>query len=168
MDEKIILLGLAVLLLKDSNLKNEKDNKFRGIINLDDDAMERSIELLSRSKKYLDKEERILLGKAENILELVHRIRKLNNIEQDEESVDKIEFFRSMDKKDKKNMMIKEMIEVFPKETKDTLSKALDMREKISLLKSLIQSDDGEGLLSSKNLGNMKMLGQFLGNSSEE
>ncbi|OPJ56512.1 hypothetical protein [Alkalithermobacter paradoxus] len=169
MDNKALLIGLSILLLKDGNIKDiVKDNKFRGLIDLDDESMERSIELLSRSKKYVNKEERILLSRAENALELVHKIRKLNNVEEIDEGVDKLEFFRSMDKKDKRDMMIKEMIDILPEGSKRNISKALDIRSKISLLKSLVDLGDGEGLLNSKNIGNMKMLGELFREQKQE
>ncbi len=72
----------------------------------------------------------------------------------------------------KKNMMIKEILEVFPEKRKDSLDKAIDMKKKIDLFAELFLPDDfGEGgfslssLVNINNLGsmnNLKLLGSLL------
>ena len=81
-------------------------------------------------------------------------------------------FFRSMDEEDKKNMMIKEIIDVFPEKRKESVEKAIDIKKKIDLFAELFLPDDfGEGgfslssLADINNLGsinNLKLLGSLL------
>ena len=77
-----------------------------------------------------------------------------------------------MDEEDKKNMMIKEILEVFPEKRRDSLDKAIDLKKKIDLFAELFLPDDfGEGgfslssLVNINNLGsmnNIKLLGSLL------
>ena len=77
-----------------------------------------------------------------------------------------------MEEQDKKNMMIKEILEVFPEKRKESIDKAIDMKKKIDLFAELFLPDDfGEGgfslssLASINNLGsmnNLKLLGSLL------
>ena len=77
-----------------------------------------------------------------------------------------------MDEEDKKNMMIKEILEVFPEKRRDSLDKAIDLKKKIDLFAELFLPDDfGEGgfslssLVNINNLGsmnNLKLLGSLL------
>ena len=72
----------------------------------------------------------------------------------------------------KKNMMIREILEVFPEKRKDSLDKAMDMKKKIDLFSELFLPDNfGEGgfslssLVNINNLGsmnNLKLLGSLL------
>ena len=81
-------------------------------------------------------------------------------------------FFRSMDEEDKKNMMIKEILEVFPEKRRESLDKAIDLKKKIDLFAELFLPDDfGDGgfslssLVNINNLGsmnNLKLLGSLL------
>lgn len=115
-------------------------------------------------------DERKILIKIESLLDLVKGIKKLSNIEFDD--YEETNFFRSMDEEDKKNMMIKEILEVFPEKRKDSLDKAIDMKKKIDLFAELFLPDDfGEGgfslssLVNINNLGsmnNLKLLGSLL------
>lgn len=174
MDNKI-LLALGVLLLQDKANINLKDKNFLGAlrkINLGDDSMERGIEILSRSKKYMKKDEKLLLSKVETILDLTRGIKKLNKIGEIHE-IEESDFFRSMDGKDKRNMMIKEIIEVFPDDKKTTINRAIDMKSKFSLLTELLKVDEDEkgsskktDLFNLKGLKNLKAIGELL--SSED
>ena len=77
-----------------------------------------------------------------------------------------------MDEEDKKNMMIKEILEVFPEKRRDSLDKAIDLKKKIDLFAELFLPDDfGDGgfslssLVNINNLGsmnNLKLLGSLL------
>ena len=77
-----------------------------------------------------------------------------------------------MDDEDKKNMMIREILEVFPEKRKGSLDKAMDMKKKIDLFAELFLPDDfGDGgfslssLVNINNLGsmnNLKLLGSLL------
>ena len=76
-----------------------------------------------------------------------------------------------MDEEDKKNMMIKEILEVFPEKRKESVEKAIDMKKKIDLFVELFLPEDGEGgfslssLADISNLGssnNIKLLGSLL------
>ena len=77
-----------------------------------------------------------------------------------------------MDDEDKKNMMIREILEVFPEKRKGSLDRAIDMKKKIDLFTELFLPDDfGEGgfslssLVNINNLGsmnNLKLLGNLL------
>ena len=148
----------------------------RGIkmLELSDDDLDRGLEIITRTKKYMDRDEKKVLIKIESILDLVRGIKKLNNVDlvADEDESD---FFRSMDEEDKKNMMIKEIIEVFPENKKESVEKAIDMKKKIELFAELFLPDDiGEegnsgfslsSLASINNIGslnNLKLLGSLL------
>ena len=115
-------------------------------------------------------DERKILIKIESLLDLVKGIKRLSSIEFDD--YEETNFFRSMDEEDKKNMMIKEILEVFPEKRKESLDKAIDMKKKIDLFAELFLPDDlGEGgfslssLVNINNLGsmnNLKLLGSLL------
>ena len=115
-------------------------------------------------------EERKILIKVESLLDLVKGIKKLSSIDFDD--YEETNFFRSMDEEDKKNMMIKEILEVFPEKRREYLDKAIDLKKKIDLFAELFLPDDfGEGgfslssLVNINNLGsmnNLKLLGSLL------
>lgn len=140
------------------------------LMDLSDEDLERGMEIIARTKKYMSKDEKKLLIKVESLLDLVRGIKKLSSIDFMEE--EETNFFRSMDDEDKKNMMIKEILEVFPEKRKDSIDKAIDMKKKIDLFAELFLPDDfGEGgfslssLVNINNLGsmnNLKLLGNLL------
>ena len=146
-------------------------NKGINLMDLSDEDLDRGMEIITRTKKYMNREERNILIKLESVLDLVKGIKKLNGVnilvEEDES-----EFFRSMDEEDKKNMMIKEILEVFPEKRRDSLDKAIDLKKKIDLFAELFLPDDfGDGgfslssLVNINNLGsmnNLKLLGSLL------
>lgn len=145
-------------------------NKGMKMMDLSDEDLERGMEIITRTKKYMSSDERKILIKIESLLDLVKGIKKLSGIEFDD--YEETNFFRSMDDEDKKNMMIKEILEVFPEKRKDSLDKAIDMKKKIDLFAELFLPDDfGEGgfslssLVNINNLGsmnNLKLLGSLL------
>lgn len=150
-------------------------NKGMNLMELSEEDIEMGMELLTRTKKYMSREERKIVIKIESILDLVSGIKKLNSVDTsdiDEET----DFFRNMDDEDKKNMMIKEILDVFPSKRKDSVKKALDMKKKIDVFAELFLPDDfGEGgfslssLADFGNLGsmsNLKMLGSLLRSES--
>ena len=140
------------------------------MMDLSDDDLERGMEIITRTKKYMSPDERKILIKIESLLDLVKGIKRLSSIEFDD--YEETNFFRSMDEEDKKNMMIKEILEVFPEKRKESLDKAIDMKKKIDLFAELFLPDDlGEGgfslssLVNINNLGsmnNLKLLGSLL------
>lgn len=140
------------------------------IMDLSDEDLDRGMEIITRTKKYMSSEERKILIKIESILDLVKGIKKLNGIDFDD--YEETNFFRSMDDEDKKNMMIREILEVFPEKRKGSLDKAMDMKKKIDLFAELFLPDDfGDGgfslssLVNINNLGsmnNLKLLGSLL------
>jgi len=140
------------------------------MMDLSDEDLERGMEIITRTKKYMSSDERKILIRIESLLDLVKGIKRLSNIEFDD--YEETNFFRSMDEEDKKNMMIKEILEVFPEKRKDSLDKAIDMKKKIDLFAELFLPDDfGEGgfslssLVNINNLGsmnNLKLLGSLL------
>ena len=140
------------------------------MMDLSDDDVERGMEIITRTKKYMSPDERKILIKIESLLDLVKGIKRLSSIEFDD--YEETNFFRSMDEEDKKNMMIKEILEVFPEKRKESLDKAIDMKKKIDLFAELFLPDDlGEGgfslssLVNINNLGsmnNLKLLGSLL------
>jgi len=148
------------------------DDINRGIkmMDLSDEDLERGMEIITRTKKYMSSDERKILVKIESLLDLVKGIKKLSSIEFDD--YEETNFFRSMDEEDKKNMMIKEILEVFPEKKRGSLDKAIDMKKKIDLFAELFLPDDfGEGgfslssLVNINNLGsmdNLKLLGSLL------
>lgn len=150
----------------------------RGIkmLSLNEDDLERGMEIINRSKKYVSKEDRSFLIKVESILDLVKGIKKLNN--SDNDIYDDTDFFRSMDDTDKKNMMIKEILEVLPDKKKESVDKAIDLKRKIDLFAELFLPDDfGEdgfslsSLIDLKNIGsmgNLSILGDLLRNEENE
>ena len=166
--------------------KKKSDNTFGFNINdidtgmklmdLSEDDLERGMEIITRTKKYMSTDERKILVKVESVLDLVRGIKKLSSIDIMEE--DETDFFRSMDEEDKKNMMIKEILEVFPEKRKDSLNKAIDIKKKIDLFAELFLPDDfGEGGFSLSSLaninnlgsmGNLKLLGSLLRADDEE
>ncbi len=96
-----------------------------------------------------------------------------------ESEEDESDFFRSMDEEDKKNMMIKEILEVFPEKKKQSVEKALEMKKMIDLFAELFLPDgDREGggfslssLADINNLGsisNLKLLGNLLRSLDDE
>ena len=152
--------------------KFNMDDLNRGIkmMDLSEEDLERGMEIITRTKKYMSSDERKILIKIESLLDLVKGIKKLSSIEFDD--YEETNFFRSMDEEDKKNMMIKEILEVFPEKKKESLDKAIDMKKKIDLFAELFLPDDfGEGgfslssLVNINNLGsidNLKLLGSLL------
>ena len=179
---------------RDKSLKNKKrknstrtisdlfkfnmDDMNRGIkmMDLSEEDLERGMEIITRTKKYMSPDERKVLIKIESLLDLVKGIKKLSSIEFDD--YEETNFFRSMDEEDKKNMMIKEILEVFPEKRKESLDKAIDMKKKIDLFAELFLPDDfGEGgfslssLVNINNLGsmdNLKLLGSLLRTDSDK
>ena len=140
------------------------------LMDLSEEDLDRGMEIITRTKKYMSSEERKMLIKMESILDLVKGIKKLNDVDI-LEIEDESEFFRNMDEEDKKNMMIKEILEVFPEKRKESVEKAIDMKKKIDLFAELFLTEDGEGgfslssLADISNLGssnNIKLLGSLL------
>ena len=146
------------------------------MMDLSEEDLERGMEIITRTKKYMSPDERKILIKIESLLDLVKGIKKLSSIEFDD--YEETSFFRSMDDEDKKNMMIKEILEVFPEKRKESLDKAIDMKKKIDLFAELFLPDDfGEGgfslssLVNINNLGsmdNLKLLGSLLRTDSDK
>ena len=157
----------------DNAIKYNTDDLRAGIklMDLNEEDLDRGMEIITRTKKYMSSEERKILIKMESILDLVKGIKKLNDVDILEKE-DESEFFRNMDEEDKKNMMIKEILEVFPEKRRDSLDKAIDLKKKIDLFAELFLPDDfGEGgfslssLVNINNLGsmnNLKLLGSLL------
>ncbi|MEG2246278.1 MAG: hypothetical protein RSC84_02415 [Peptostreptococcaceae bacterium] len=144
------------------------------MLELSDDDLDRGLEIITRTKKYMDRDEKKVLVKMESVLDLVRGIKKLSNVDMIDDE-DESDFFRSMEEADKKNMMIKEILEVFPESKKESVEKAMDMKKKIELFAELFLPDDigeesGTGfslssLASINNLGslsNLKLLGGLL------
>ena len=163
----------------DNAIKYNVDDLKTGIklMDLNEEDLDRGMEIITRPKKYMSSEERKILIKMESILDLVKGIKKLNDVDILEKE-DESEFFRNMDEEDKKNMMIKEILEVFPEKRKESVEKAIDMKKKIDLFAELFLPEDGEGgfslssLADISNLGssnNIKLLGSLLrGDNLEE
>ena len=96
------------------------------------------------------------------------KLKDINILSEQDES----DFFRSMDEEDKKNMMIKEILEVFPEKKKQSVERALEMKKMIDLFAELFLPDGEEGggfrlssLADISNLGsisNLKLLGSLL------
>ncbi len=76
----------------------------------------------------MSRDERKILIKIESVLDLVRGIKKLNNIDM-VDTEDETDFFRKMDSDDKKNMMIKEIIDVFPEKEKIQLKSYRNEKE---------------------------------------
>ena len=140
------------------------------LMDLSEEDLDRGMEIITRTKKYMSSEERKMLIKMESILDLVKGIKKLNDVDILEKE-DESEFFRNMDEEEKKNMIIKEKPEVFPEKRKESVEKAIDMKKKIDLFAELFLPEDGEGgfslssLADISNLGssnNIKLLGSLL------
>ena len=146
-------------------------NKGINLMDLSEEDLDRGMEIITRTKKYMNREERNILIKLESVLDLVKGIKKLNDINILSEE-DESEFFRSMDDEDKKNMMIKEILEVFPEKKKQSVQRALEMKKMIDLFAELFLPDGEEGggfslssLADINNLGsinNLKLLGSLL------
>ncbi|WP_331680962.1 hypothetical protein [Intestinibacter sp.] len=162
----------------DNAIKYNVDDLKTGIklMDLNEEDLDRGMEIITRTKKYMSSEERKILIKMESILDLVKGIKKLNDVDILEKE-DESEFFRNMDEEDKKNMMIKEILEVFPEKRKESVEKAIDMKKKIDLFAELFLPEDGEGgfslgsLADISNLGssnNIKLLGSLLRGDSLE
>ena len=135
-------------------------NKGMKLMELSDDDLERGMEVISRTKKYMNRDEVKILVQVESLLDLVKGIKKLSTIEFVEEN--ESDFFRSMDEEDKKNMMIKEILEVFPEKRKNSVEKAIGMKKKIDLFAELFLPDDfGEGGFSLSSLANINNLGSM-------
>ena len=145
-------------------------NRGMKMMDLSDEDLERGMEIITRTKKYMSPEERKILIKVESLLDLVKGIKKLSSIDFDD--YEETNFFRSMDEEDKKNMMIKEILEVFPEKRRESLDKAIDLKKKIDLLAELFLLDDSgddgfslSSLVNINNLGsmnNLKLLGSLL------
>jgi hypothetical protein len=158
-----MLIALAILALQGDKIFDSENNIFENfrITDFDDRKLEKGIEILSRSKKYMKKDEKIIINKAESMLDLIRGITKLNRIN-DLRDFDESDFFRSMDVKDKRNMMVKEIIDVFPEDKKNKINKILDMKNKMFLLKDLVTS----GAL--EQLGSINDLEDALSSDDEE
>jgi hypothetical protein len=141
-------------------------NKGMKLLDLSEEDLDRGLEVISRSKKYVTPDEQVFLIKVESMLDLVRGIKRLNGVDFSND-INESDFFRSMDEEDKKNMMIKEIIEVFPENKKESIEKAMDMKNKIELFAELFLPDDigenGEGfnLGSILNLNNLGSLGNL-------
>lgn len=135
-------------------------NKGMKLMELSDEDLERGMEIITRTKKYMSRDEKKILVKVESLLDLVRGIKKLSSIDDIEE--EETNFFRSMEEEDKKNMMIKEILEVFPEKRKESIEKAIDMKKKIDLFAELFLPDDfGEGGFSISSLANINNLGSM-------
>lgn len=165
---------------KENHLNYSIEDVKNGIklMELSEEDLDRGIEIITRTKKYMSSDERKMLIKLESILDLVKGIKKLNDVDLLEKE-DESEFFRTMDEEDKKNMMIKEILEVFPERKKESLEKAMDIKKKIDIFAELfLPEGDEEGgfslssLADIGNLGsinNIKLLGSLLrGDDLEE
>lgn len=162
--------------------ESEEDLKFnlndinKGIkmLELSDDDLDRGMEIITRTKKYMNRDEKKFLIKLESIIDLVKGIKKLSGVDEMND-IDESDFFRTMEEEDKKNMMIKEILEVFPEHKRDSVEKAIDMKKKIELFAELFLPDDigesgGSGFSLSSlaslsnlgSLGNLKLLGSLL------
>ncbi|MBU5307588.1 hypothetical protein KQI18_07295 [Clostridioides mangenotii] len=131
------------------------------LMELSDEDLDMGMELITRTKKYMSREERKILIQIESILDLVSGIKKLNSIETIDMDTE-TDFFRNMDDEDKKNMMIKEILEVFPQKKKGSVKKALDMKKKIDVFAELFLPDDfGEGGFSLSSLADIGNLGSM-------
>ena len=150
------------------------------MLELSDDDLDRGLEIITRTKKYMDRDEKKVLVKIESVLDLVRGIKKLSSVDLIDDD-DESDFFRSMEEDDKKNMMIKEILEVFPERKRESVEKAMDMKKKIELFAELFLPDDigednGSGfslssLASINNLGslsNLKLLGSLLRTDNRE
>ncbi len=156
---------------KNNSLRYNMEDIKKGInlMDLTEEELDRGMEIITRTKKYMSQEERKMLIKIESILDLVKGIKKLNSLEILGEE-DESQFFTTMDEEDKKNMMISEILEVFPEKRKESLEKAIDMKKKIDLFAELFLPDSEEGfslgsLADISNLGsinNIKLLGSLL------
>ena len=141
------------------------------LMELSDEDLDRGMEIITRTKKYMSRDEKKVLIKIERLLDLVKGIKKLSTMDISDD-MEESNFFRSMDEEDKKNMMIKEIIDVFPEKRKESVEKAIDIKKKIDLFAELFLPDDfGEGgfslssLADINNLGsinNLKLLGSLL------
>ena len=146
-------------------------NKGLKLMELSDEDLDRGMEIITRTKKYMSRDEKKVLIKLESVLDLVKGIKKLSAIDISDD-LEESEFFRSMEEEDKKNMMIREILEVFPDKRKESFDKAIDMKKKIDLFAELFLPDDfGEGGFSLSSLadisnlgsvGNLKLLGSLL------
>ena len=125
------------------------------LMDLSEEDLDRGMEIITRTKKYMSSK---MLIKMESILDLVKGIKKLNDVDILEKE-DESEFFRNMDEEDKKNMMIKEILEVFPEKRKESVEKAIDMKKKIDLFAELFLPEDGEGGFSLSSLADIRNLG---------
>ena len=141
-------------------------NKGIKLLDLSEEDLDRGLEVISRSKKYVTPDEQIFLIKVESMLDLVRGIKRLSGVDFSDE-INESDFFRSMDEEDKKNMMIKEILEVFPENKKESIEKAIDIKSKIELFAELFLPDDigenGEGfnlgsMLNLNNLGSLSNL----------
>lgn len=136
-------------------------NKGLKLMELSDEDLERGMEIITRTKKYMTTDERKILVKLESMLDLVRGIKKLSGVDDEDDEME-TNFFRSMDDDDKKNMMIKEILEVFPEKRKESIEKAIDMKKKIDLFAELFLPDDfGEGGFSLSSLANINNLGSI-------
>ena len=146
-------------------------NKGIKLMELSDEDLDRGMEIITRTKKYMSRDEKKILIKLESVLDLVKGIKKLSEIDISED-LEESDFFRSMDEEDKKNMMIREILEVFPEKRKESFDKAIDIKKKIDLFAELFLPDDfGDGGFSLSSLadisnlgsvGNLKLLGNLL------
>ncbi|WP_099191489.1 hypothetical protein [Tepidibacter mesophilus] len=155
MNNKMIIAMAVLALNGDKLLNSEKDifESFRGG-ELNEKGLERGIEMLMRSKKYMKSDEKLIINKAESMLDLIRGIKKLSSVNE-ARGIEEPDFFRSMDNKDRRNMMIKEIIEVFPENKKESITKIMDMKKKMELLKDLMQS---EALGDMKNMNFLQNL----------
>lgn len=151
-------------------------NKGIKMLELSDEDLDRGMEIINKTKKYMQKDEQTFLIKIESILDLVKGIKKLSGTNSD--CYDDTDFFRSMDDEDKKNMMIREILEVFPEKKRDSFDKAVDLKKKIELFAELFLPDEfsEEGfslgsLINFNNLGslsNLGILGDLFRNNDED
>ena len=130
------------------------------LMELSDEDLDRGMEIITRTKKYMSRDEKKVLIKIESLLDLVKGIKKLSTMDISDD-MEESNFFRSMDEEDKKNMMIKEIIDVFPEKRKESVEKAIDIKKKIDLFAELFLPDDfGEGGFSLSSLADINNLGR--------
>ena len=76
-------------------------NKGLKLMELSDEDLDRGMEIITRTKKYMSRDEKKVLIKLESVLDLVKGIKKLSAIDISDD-LEESEFFRSMEEEDKK------------------------------------------------------------------
>jgi hypothetical protein len=129
------------------NLSNKTLERLENFLTED---LETCKEVISRCKKYVSYEDLKTLTQLECILNIAENIKMIYDISNDELDFD-FNVYRETSDDEKKNMMIKDILEIFPEQKQKSIQKAVDMKKKIDLFIEMFSAISSQDNLQLKN-----------------